>query len=310
MNSSSDETEPRAAVGAIQPDPIFHLSGLETPVAKFTLILVGDDGVSMRAAGSAVLIANALGLTAKHVIRDIWESLQGESMPVGSKEVAASFRVLALHFVHENEVVVWRVGRVWGSPHSDLALLSLIPLSVNSTAYRVDRRLALNPVPPHTGSIVAAFGFHGSYVSALSREPEVELTWGLNPATTQGPVLQVFESSRDDVMLPFPCFEINARFEGGMSGGPVFNSDGELCGIVCASVKPDHGVSHIAYAATLWPALGLLVDAPNPDLVATGPYTLADMGKLNYLRIRDLDALLPRIATSIDARGRERLILR
>ena len=37
-------------------------------------------------------------------------------------------------------------------------------------------------------------------------------------------------------MLPFPCYHVGARFDAGMSGGPVFDEYGSLCGLVCASL--------------------------------------------------------------------------
>jgi hypothetical protein len=33
-------------------------------------------------------------------------------------------------------------------------------------------------------------------------------------------------------MLPFPCFEIEARFDPGMSGGMVIDQAGALCGLI------------------------------------------------------------------------------
>ena len=66
-----------------------------------------------------------------------------------------------------------------------------------------------------------------------------------------GPVECVFDFFRDKVMLPCPCFEISATFGPGMSGGPVFNEQGEICGIVSSGIA---GTSS-SYATTLWPSL-------------------------------------------------------
>jgi hypothetical protein len=48
-------------------------------------------------------------------------------------------------------------------------------------------------------------------------------------------------------MLTFPCFEINTHVIGGMSGGPLYNEAGHLCGLICAGQDGEA----IAYGATL-----------------------------------------------------------
>lgn len=296
----------------MQLSPTFNLSDLDTAVTEFAVVLVGDDGTTMRASGSGVLIGRCLAVTAKHVIEDLWRNLSGNSRAfAGTQPLTADFRILALQFLSSrDDLAVWTVESVWGSGHSDLAILALAPLSLNALSYEFPRQLALRVSAPPEGSIVAAFGFSGSLVEAVSREPNLRLTWGLNPATTQGPVLNVFEVRRGRSLLNFPCFEINARFEGGMSGGPVFNAAGELCGVVCASVAPHEGVSHIAYAATLWPIVGVTINFPLPNLVVNGPYNIADLSRVGYLHLRGWDELVPRITIVRDEAGNEHPVLR
>lgn len=48
-----------------------------------------------------------------------------------------------------------------------------------------------------------------------------------------GTIRQVYPFGRDAVMLAFPCFEIEARFDPGMSGGLVVDESGRLCGLIC-----------------------------------------------------------------------------
>ena len=38
-------------------------------------------------------------------------------------------------------------------------------------------------------------------------------------------------------MLPCPCFEVSADLGAGMSGGPVFDKNGSLCGIVSSGFE-------------------------------------------------------------------------
>ena len=55
-------------------------------------------------------------------------------------------------------------------------------------------------------------------------------------------------------MLPSPCIEVNMETLGGMSGGPVFNEEGRLIGILSSSF--DGGPS---YVTLIWDALRLSI---------------------------------------------------
>jgi S1-C subfamily serine protease len=96
---------------------------------------------------------------------------------------------------------------------------------------------------------------------------------------TDGDVVEVYPNGRDRVMLPFPAFQITARLDPGMSGGPVLSGDnGMVCGIVCTGFKLGKDGEHVSYAAMTINALGLHVsdkiNDPTPrrllDLIQAG----------------------------------------
>jgi len=69
-----------------------------------------------------------------------------------------------------------------------------------------------------------------------------------NLSISQGAVLEVYREGRDTFRdldgrptgaLPTVCFETSARFDGGMSGGPVVDPDGTVCGIVSTGGATD-----------------------------------------------------------------------
>ena len=83
-----------------------------------------------------------------------------------------------------------------------------------------------------------------------------------------GRVTQVFQERRDS-SKPFPCFEIEASALGGMSGGPIFDMDGRLRGLVCSSFQmaDDESGPPVAHGTTLWPCVALPVaPAEHPGL--------------------------------------------
>lgn len=60
------------------------------------------------------------------------------------------------------------------------------------------------------------------------------MKYQLKPSTSIGIVTDVFPEKRDSSLLSFPSYDVEAHFIGGMSGGPIFNEAGELCGLICS----------------------------------------------------------------------------
>ena len=146
----------------------------------------------------------------------------------------------------------------------------------------------MNALPPAIGTRVAAFGYHSGAASVEEDENLIE--WYDRPTSTYGTISQVFEESRDSARLSFPCFEIDARIDGGMSGGPVFNPSGELCGILCSSFPAtEAGGPHTSYVATLWPALATPIDMEVEGLPTSTTRTALDLAAHGTLLVRNWD---------------------
>jgi len=110
-----------------------------------------------------------------------------------------------------------------------------------------------------------------------------------------GEVKQIYPAGRDRVVLPFPCYEIEARFDPGMSGGLVVDENGALCGLICASLQTcEPTAPPISYVATLWPMLATVISAnrgdrypkdvtyPMIDLARDGLISAVDLEQLNF----------------------------
>jgi hypothetical protein len=96
-------------------------------------------------------------------------------------------------------------------------------------------------------------------------------------------------------MLPFPCFEIEARFDPGMSGGMVIDETGKLCGLICASLQhEDPNTPPIRYVASFWPMLKTLIDADRGDGYPRGvSYPVVDLAIDGLIAVSDLHELDP-----------------
>ena len=72
-----------------------------------------------------------------------------------------------------------------------------------------------------------------------------------------GRVTACFPNGRDRTFLPSACFEIEMEAPGGTSGGPVFNSTGQVIGVVSTSMT---GSPPLAWATPIAPILDLTFD--------------------------------------------------
>ena len=142
-------------------------------------------------------------------------------------------------------------------------------------------------VPPVAGTRIEALGYPDS--SAIRRpDGVVELhTW---PRLSTGSIQEIHGERRDATLLNYPCFQINARLDRGMSGGPVLDTLGRVCGVISRSFELVADEEPIGYAAALWAAAVIpLPGYPTNykegsrflDLLRTGRVSTVDVGKLS-----------------------------
>ena len=148
---------------------------------------------------------------------------------------------------------MWKVKHASSSGHAEIAWLQM---ELARTPVRaVDQTpLPMNLIPPPAGAPVFALGFRSGEIIPVERRLET----ATQPLRSSGCVLDVYPEYRDRVMMPYPCFSTTAMFEDTISGGPVFTSDGMLCGLVSigTDVMPDGDPeAHLSWAALLWSSL-------------------------------------------------------
>jgi hypothetical protein len=224
-----------------------------SPITEFGIALASKRDNYYWACGTAVIVAPHLAITATHNVQDHWEKNQGKWPEAG--DVTGGFSLFAFQVPEGGEACLWTVPRLWNSPHTDITFLKLIPGSVSAASYRW-RQPKLNALPPDVGSRIAAFGYHSSKI-----EPGTPVQWHHKLSNSFGTVKDVYVERRDSVLRKYPCFSTDARFDGGMSGGPVFNEAGELCGLICSGIDAfDAQDQHTCYVSTLWPSLATFID--------------------------------------------------
>ena len=205
--------------------------------------------------GSCCRIAKNLYVTAAHVVKD-W------SDKFGKNSEQQDFEIWAIHVREGPEYSIWMVDRLWMNPISDLALLHTRPYNDIAGVETSIACVQLSLIPPKIGERIVGFG-HYSPEQNISVGDDGTRHIEINAfgAATVGEVKEVHHEKRDSVRLPFPCFQVNARFDGGMSGGPVFNDQGHLCGVICSNLPPpNNDGEHVSYVTILWPLMATQID--------------------------------------------------
>jgi Trypsin-like peptidase domain len=266
-------------------DVTFLDTALPSPITEFVVQITSNlKNEDHYASGTGVIIAQHLAFAARHVLQEHWVRHHKESFP-WSGQAAGRFSFILAQLVGDS-LNLWTVTRIWAAAHTDIVVLLLTPLSEGARAYKF-HRLRFDLLPPKVGEPIRAFGYSESRIEASAPQ---EFTLTQRPVTTRGRVMEVHHLLRDEVTMPFPCFRTNARFDGGMSGGPVFNKEGRLCGLICSSYPPFMpDEDHASYAVSLWPAMSIQMDVDRAGHPSGSVYPMFDLIHDNVLAAVNAD---------------------
>lgn len=227
---------------------------------QYVLQLVSSRNGVVHSMGTAIIIQDGLALTAAHIIHACERAYGWKDSGAGTRE--ADFMLYACQYVSESSVHRFVVDRFFVMESADLAILRLR----GGADWLPPAYLKWTLIPPVMGERMSAFAFAGT-VDSGDFPPLVHS----NPFTSVGRVTMVYPRGRDSVIAPFPCFSTNARYDDSMSGGPVINDEGRLCGIICSNLPPSQpGEEHSSLVSLLWPVWGLEVEVhrigrPGPE---------------------------------------------
>lgn len=214
-----------------------------------------------RIEGSAVVVAPGVALCATHVIAPHLESMMaGETAALCSG-------------ITSSGLLLWHVRNVTSVPSSDLTILGLA-LASALPAGNIFHQARISTRLPKVGENLVLLGFR-------STEP-VE---GLNPERfrasgnvlmCQGIVTARYDVGRDRVFMPWPVYEVECPSWGGMSGGPAFDRDGNVVGILASSFE-GNGEIGPSYVSQIWPALATPFEGGWPAAAFAGRRSLIAM---------------------------------
>lgn len=264
-----------------------------TPFSELVLRLVVDAfSDSPEVVGTATVLCGHLLVTAKHVLEKVCNVDRSRS----ESKATVNRSLSAVQVLGGPNYVIWAVTESILQDSSDIALLRL---GTNPATTELDephqwKQPIVNPFAPDLGERVAAFGYRRSrIVTSPNSQGGHHIDLNDEMMASVGIVRERFELRRDRRMLPFPCYRVSSRFDAGMSGGPVFDEFGSLCGIVCSSFDgPESEDEPISYVATLWPLFDLGIDFDRGDRYPRGvQYPAIELARGGQIKVSDLPRL-------------------
>jgi len=262
-------------------EPAFNDTGLDSPITEFALAIKAHRDDKYYASGSAIIIGQNLAITAQHVIDDFFREFEGNyiSAPPNS-EVAGSFHLQLFQILNNGKSgLIWNVTRLWACNFSDIAVLRLSPTTQEALEYKWWLP-KIDLIPPRVGERISCFGYRNPKITKISNKIE----WQVDSKTSIGEVTEVHDQKRDSCRLSFPCFQTNARYDGAMSGGPVFKDTGKLCGIICSNLPPSaDGEDHVSYVTSLWPLMGMKIDIDRRGHPKSIKYPMLELARDKFI---------------------------
>jgi hypothetical protein len=279
----------------LPPTPAFKDERPDSAISELALrVILEFDGWNLYVLGTATLIAGYLAITARHVLESVFQKYGRKQSTDKHFEIDAC-AIRLYQVLPGPEYRVWEVRNAWLCPTTDIAILHLAKWRTTRPDESVDWKSPhIRALPPAVGQKVVAFGYRESKVTVTEDSTgthHIELND--RPTVSIGTITQIYPSGRDRVMLPFPCYEIEARFDPGMSGGMVIDENGALCGLICASLQTtDPTAQPISYVASLWPMLGTVISANRGDRFHKDvQYPMIDLARDGIISVIDIDQL-------------------
>jgi Trypsin-like peptidase domain len=282
-------------------------TSLSSPITGLAVLLVGRDGVSpTRAIGSGVFIAPGLIMTVKHVIKEFWKLFEDpnvEEMEEVRKK-KPGFEMFAVQMPEGSaSPALWAASFTTMCPYSDLAVISVVPADGLAKANPAPRLANLNILPPAKGTQLAMFGYADSSVKSENGD---KVEFQVQPRTSIGEVTDVYPVARDLSFLSFPSFAMQTYIIGGMSGGPVFNRTGDLCGLICTGDE----ANPYATGVVLWPMFGIPIKHQIPGLPSEVKYPMFQLAQIGLMHQTGWDYVNAHAEEFVDAKGRRRMRLK
>ncbi len=234
-----------SAIDIISEQSLWALGGL--------IVAIGFiDNVKQKIIGSGVMIAPGLCLTATHVIEEIKEKnallytfANKDSMRIWISEEFHAQQKKSIEILPFQKPI---------PKYCDVGILSCSPFSKfddNDDYIFAPLEVSI----PKINERLWATGY---------REVENDGVPTISFFISSGLVTEQYLQGRGS-HINGPCIEVAMDALGGMSGGPVFNAEGRIVGVVSSSLEGYHDFKGPTYVSLVWTSLLSEVYAPWPE---------------------------------------------
>ncbi len=174
------------------------------------------------------------------------------------------------------------INKIWAPKTLDVGFgFATLPININTGESLSVKSLELNPSIPQEKSSITGVGY---YQMEGNIDDKRNIDYEHKTAESTGIITEIHPEYRDRIMLPFPCMRTSARFDPGMSGGPVFDTKGKVCGVICSGINEEGNADYISYASLIWPIFGCEIECviqsdPLDDNLQTQKITIFDLAE-------------------------------
>lgn len=259
-----------------------HSKGWD-PIKEFVSPLFYKTEEDYKCIGTLVIIRPNLAITAKHVIL---EYMRDNGICATSGTYNSKYDLLTYQYSSDGRSVAsWYVVNCFLSNMTDIAYLKLAPgnkaaADIINNSLNETRVMKIDLNPPVVGTKIYGFGYPNSIV----KENQLHIF----PHTTGGKVVEIHMEKRDETFVNYPVFRWDARTDHGMSGGPVFNGDGSLIGIISTGYETENHKKDFSYIALLWPSMctKIIFDRMDYPNLNGQKYPIIELARDNHLLIK------------------------
>jgi len=218
-------------------------------------------------------------VTAEHVLKDHFETPELRDSAVatvlfGMGLVFGTVGLNSKYFAPVREAMMWRSAvpeqsPLIGKPQPPRIIADVMRFHVDDRAVPGPQEALPLPIRllgrrPQVGDRVMAIGYP-ELTCVQNEAPDRAMRFTERMYGAVGTITNLLPEGRGST-YPWPLIEVQAHWRSGMSGGPVFNEQGEVIGLVSFSLEPDGDLPGVGYATDLTGVqLHRLVPGIDPD---------------------------------------------